>query len=34
MLHVTVLCVGKLKERYWQDACAEYVKRLGAFCRI
>ncbi len=34
MLNVTVLCVGKLKERYWQDACAEYVKRLGAFCRI
>lgn len=34
MLHVTVLCVGKLKERYWQEACAEYQKRLGAFCRL
>lgn len=34
MLNVTVLCVGKLKENYWRDACAEYVKRLGAFCRI
>lgn len=34
MLHVTVLCVGGLKERYWRDACAEYQKRLGAFCRL
>ncbi len=34
MLHVTVLCVGKLKERYWQEACAEYQKRLGVFCRL
>lgn len=34
MLNVTILCVGKLKERYWREACAEYVKRLGAFCRL
>lgn len=34
MLTVNVICVGKLKEAYWRDACAEYVKRLGAFCRI
>lgn len=34
MLYVTIACVGKLKESYWRDACAEYVKRLGAFCRI
>ena len=25
----TVVCVGKLKERFWKDACAEYTKRLG-----
>lgn len=32
MLNVTVLCVGKLKEKYWRDACTEYSKRLGRFC--
>ncbi len=33
MLGITVLCVGKLKEAYWRDACGEYLKRLSAFCR-
>lgn len=33
MLNIRIICVGKLKERYWQDACAEYMKRLGAYCR-
>lgn len=31
-MNVTILCVGKLKEKYWADACAEYAKRLSAFC--
>lgn len=34
MQSVTVLCVGKLKERFYADACAEYQKRLGRFCRL
>lgn len=31
MLKVTILCVGKLKEKYWREACAEYSKRMGRF---
>lgn len=34
MLAVNVICIGKLKEQYWRDACAEYQKRLGAYCRF
>ena len=34
MLQVTLLCVGRLKEAYWRDACAEYAKRLGGYCRL
>lgn len=34
MLRVTVLCQGRLKEPYYIDACREYEKRLGAFCRL
>ena len=34
MLTITVLCAGTLKEKYLKDACAEYSKRLGAYCRL
>ena len=34
MRRVTIVCVGKCKEAYWRDACAEYQKRLGGFCRF
>ena len=34
MLSVHLICVGKLKERFYADACAEYAKRLGAYCRL
>ena len=34
MQKVTILCVGKLKERFYQDAAAEYAKRLGGYCRL
>ena len=34
MLDITLICVGKLKEKFYADACAEYIKRLGAYCKI
>lgn len=34
MLTVTLICIGKLKEKYLRDACAEYQKRLGGFCKL
>ena len=33
-MNITVLAVGKLKEKYWQDAIREYSKRLGKYCRF
>lgn len=33
-VRVTVAAIGKLKEKYWRDAVAEYKKRLGAYCRL
>ena len=33
MLRVSVLCQGRLKEPYYIDACREYLKRLGAYCK-
>ncbi|MGN0666114.1 MAG: 23S rRNA (pseudouridine(1915)-N(3))-methyltransferase RlmH [Huintestinicola sp.] len=34
MLNVNLITVGKLKEEYLRSACAEYIKRLGAYCKI
>lgn len=34
MINVNLITVGKLKENYWKNACDEYVKRLGALCKI
>ena len=34
MITIEILCTGKLKERYWEEAAAEYSKRLGRFCRL
>jgi len=31
---VTVLCVGKLKEKFFDDAVKEYCKRLSGYCKI
>lgn len=34
MYHITVICVGKLKERFYIDACEEYQKRLKRDCDL
>lgn len=33
-MNIDVVAVGKLKERFWVDACAEYLKRLGGYARV
>lgn len=32
MLHIDLICVGKLKENYLRDAILEYSKRLSKYC--
>lgn len=34
MFDVTLLCMGKLKEKFYLEAAREYEKRLGAYCRF
>ena len=34
MVNIFVVCVGKLKEKYWTEAVAEYSSRLGSYCRL
>ena len=34
MLNVKFICVGRMRERFYLDAFAEYQKRLGAYCRL
>lgn len=33
-MNVTIVAVGKLKERFWAEACAEYLKRLRPYARV
>ena len=30
-MNMALICMGKLKEKYWRDAAAEYDKRLSRF---
>ena len=34
MYNIDLICIGKLKEDYLRGACAEYSKRLSAFCKL
>ena len=33
-MNINIVCIGKLKEKYWTDAIAEYSKRLGRYCKL
>lgn len=33
-MNISVICVGKLKERYWTEAISEYSKRLKNYCNL
>lgn len=33
-MKITLVTVGKIKERWWNDAIAEYSRRLGRYCTL
>lgn len=33
-MNIKIVCVGKLKEKYFKDAISEYQKRISRFARI
>ena len=33
-MKITIVCVGKIKEKFYVDAIAEYSKRLGRYCSL
>ena len=34
MIHINVVCVGKIKEKYLKEAIDEYSKRLSKYCKL
>ena len=34
MQRIQLICIGKLKESFYIDACEEYAKRLGRYCAL
>lgn len=33
-MNITIVCIGKLKEKYWTDAVSEYRKRISGYCNL
>ncbi len=34
MIRINIICIGKIKEKYFADAINEYAKRLSSFCKF
>ena len=34
LMQIDILCVGKIKEKFFRDALEEYKKRLSRYCRL
>lgn len=34
MVKINIICIGKIKEKYLQDAINEYSKRLSKYCKL
>ena len=34
MIKINLICTGKLKEKFWEQACAEYIKRIGGYAEL
>lgn len=34
MLSINIVCVGKIKEKFFKDALDEYSKRLSKYCKL
>lgn len=33
-MKITIICVGKIKEKFYREAITEYEKRLGKYCKF
>lgn len=33
-MDIKIVCAGKMKEKYYKEACDEYIKMLGRFCKV
>ena len=33
-MKITILCVGKVKEKFYRDAISEFSKRLSRYCKL
>lgn len=33
-MKITIICVGKIKEKFFREAIEEYRKRLGKYCKL